>query len=141
MINILAVENNRKAASQIYAALSDKSRYHLAVVESGYTALEAIGQKNFHLIIIDRDLAYMNGLKTAQKIRSILGNETTPFVISAPKLTREEIEYFLPTGVFDFWEAPLSISRIRLTADMAEKWRSRNDNILSYAEYLERNEG
>lgn len=140
MINILAVENNRKASSQIYAALSDKSRYHLAVVESGYTALEAIGQKYFHLIIISRDLAYMSGLKTAQKIRSILGAETTPFVISAPQLSREEIEEFLPTGVFDFWEAPLSIHRIRLTADMSTEWRSRNDNLLSYAEYLERNQ-
>lgn len=139
MINILAVENNRKVASQIYAALSDKSRYHLAVVESGYTAMEAIGQKHFHLIIIGRDLAYMNGLKTAQKIRSILGNDTTPFVISAPQLSREEIEEFLPTGVFDIWEAPLSIQRIRLTADMAADWRSKNDNLLSYEEYLERN--
>ncbi|MCM1298569.1 MAG: response regulator, partial [[Eubacterium] siraeum] len=106
MINILAVENNRKISTQIYAALSDKSRYHLAVVESGYTALEAIGQKRFHLIIIGRDLAYMSGLKTAQKIRSILGDETPPFVICAAQFSREEIEDFLPTGIFDVLESP-----------------------------------
>lgn len=140
MINVLAVIKNQKLESQMYAALSDGSRYHLAVVDSGFTALEAIGQKRFHLIVIARDLTYMNGMKTAEKIRNIMGvEEPPPFAIAAPRFTREEIEDFLTVGVFDFWESPLSLQRIRLTVDMAAKWRSRNDNLLSYGEYLERN--
>ena len=57
MINILAVENDQQTASMIYSALSQREKYHLAVVESGYTALEAIIQKKFGVIIIDRDLS------------------------------------------------------------------------------------
>lgn len=140
MINILAVEHDRQIASVIYRALSDKSLYHLAVVESGYTAMEAIEQKRFDLIIIDRDLSYMNGFKTAAKIRARLGFEVSPFVITAPEFRREDIEELLPSGVFDFWEMPVSPQRIRLTADMVGRyWRSERDNLGSYREFLDRN--
>ena len=140
MINILAVENDQQTASMIYSALSQREKYHLAVVESGYTALEAIIQKKFGVIIIDRDLSYMNGVKTAGKIRERLGSENPPFVITAPFFTRDDVEEFLPFGVFDFWERPVSIQRIRLTVDMiAKSWRSKRDNLVTYREFLDRN--
>ena len=139
MINILAVEYDRRNASQIYAALSDRSRYHLAICESGYTALEAVGQKRFDLIIIDRDLPYLNGLKTARTIRRRIGMDVSPFVIIAPSFDRDEIETFITTGVFDFWEQPLRTPRIKLTADCAPQWQGVRDNLQSYAEYLVRN--
>lgn len=139
MINILAVENNSQTASRIYSALSDRSRYHLAVVESGYTALEAIGLKNFDLIIIDRDLTFLSGYKTAVGLRKRLGIKMSPFVIVGSNLTKEEIEEFIPTGVFDFWHPAVSAQRIRLTADtVAEGWRSEKDNLKNYEEYLRR---
>lgn len=140
MINILAAENDRQTASLIYSTLSDKEKYHLAVVESGYTALEAIAQKRFDIIIIDRDLSYMNGAKTAQKIRERLGAELSPFVITAPEFSRDDVEEFIPFGVFDFWEMPVSIQRIRLTVDtVAKGWKGQRDNLLNYREFLERN--
>ena len=138
MINILAVENDRFNASQIYATLSDKSRYHLAICESGYTALEAIEQKRFDLIIINRDLPYLNGLKTAQHIRRKLGMSVSPFVIVAPSFDKEEINDFISTGVFDFWEGPLRPQRIKLAADSAPLWQGEEDNLRSYKEYLDR---
>ena len=140
MINILAAENDRQTASLIYSALSEREKYHLAVVESGYTALEAIAQKRFDIIIIDRDLSYMNGAKTAQKIRERLGSEISPFVITAPEFSRDDVEEFIPFGVFDFWEIPVSIQRIRLTVNtVAEGWKGQRDNLLNYREFLERN--
>ena len=140
MINILAVEQNQQYASVIYHALSDKSRYHLAVVESGYTALEAIEQKRFDLIIIAKNLSYMDGYKTGTKIRERLGFEVSPFVIAANEFSRDEVEEFLSLGVFDFWEMPVSPQRIRLAADMVgEYWRSGKDNLASYREFLDRN--
>lgn len=140
MINILAVEQDQQMASVIYYALSDKSLYHLAVVESGYIAMEAIEQKRFDLIIVARDLTYMNGFKTAAKIRTRLGFEVSPFVITAPEFTREDVEGLLPSGVFDFWEMPVSPQRIRLTADMVGRyWKSGRDNLGSYREFLDRN--
>ncbi|MBD5082188.1 MAG: response regulator [Ruminococcaceae bacterium] len=140
MINILAAENDRQTASLIYSALSDKEKYHLAIVESGYTALEAIGQKRFDIIIIERDLSYMNGVVTARKIRERLGSEMSPFVITAPEFSREEVEDFIPYGIFDFWERPVSIQRIRLAVNaVAEGWKGQRDNLLNYREFLERN--
>lgn len=140
MINILAVENDRQTASLIYSALSQREKYHLAIVESGYTALEAIGQKQFDVIIIDRDLSYMNGAKTALTIRERINDDYPPFVITAPFFTKDDVEEFLPSGVFDFWERPVSIQRIRLTVDMiARGWKSQRDNLVSYREFLERN--
>lgn len=139
MINILAVENNRQTASRIYSALSDRGRYHLAVVESGYTALEAIGLKAFDLIIIDRDLTFLSGFKTAVSLRKRLGIEMSPFVIVGSNFTRNEVEEFIPTGVFDFWHPTVSAQRIRLTADtVAEGWKSDKDNLKNYEEYLKR---
>lgn len=140
MTNILAVENDQQTASMIYSALSQREKYHLAIVESGYTALEAITQKQFDLIIIDRDLSYMNGVKTAGKIREKLGGDKPPFVITAPFFTRDDVEELLPFGVFDFWERPVSIQRIRLTVDMiAKSWKSQRDNLVNYREFLDRN--
>lgn len=140
MINILAVEQDQHFASVIYYALSDKSSYHLAVVESGYTALEAIGQKRFDLIIISKNLTYMSGYKTAAKIREIIGFGVSPFVMTASEFSREDVEQLLPMGVFDFWEMPVSPQRIRLAADMVGKyWRSERDNLNSYREFLDRN--
>lgn len=138
MINILAVEHDPKMASLIYYALSDKSLYHLAIVESGYTAMEAIGQKQFDVIIINRDLSYMNGYKTALKLRTVLGKETSPFVITASDFTQREIEEFIPLGVFDFWEMPVSVQRIKLTVDMAKDWQNDGDNLKSYREFADR---
>ena len=140
MINILAVEKNQKTASLIYSALSDRSRYHLAIVESGYTALEAITQKNFDLIIIDRDLTFLSGIKTAINLRKKLTFDISPFIITCNNtLTEEEAENFIRTGVFDFWEPPFSVQRIKLTADsIAQSWSSPKDNLKSYKEYLER---
>lgn len=139
MINILAVENDQKKASVIYSALSDRSRYHLAIVDSGYTAIEAIGQKKFDLIIIERDLSFMNGLKTARSLRKRLSGFLPPFVVIGGELEEEEAEAFISTGVFDFWTSPLSIQRIRLTIEsVAAEWRSPNDNIKNYGEYLDR---
>ncbi len=140
MINILAVENNQKIASLIYSALSDRNRYHLAVVESGYTAIEAIGLKKFDLIIIDRDLSFFSGIKTAQSLRKRLSFNISPFVVtSGSRLTETEAEEFIKTGVFDFWEPPLNIQRVRLTADsVAESWNSPKDNLKNYTEYFDR---
>lgn len=140
MINILAVGHDREMASLIYYALSDKSRYHLAMVELGYTAIEAIGQKQFDVIIIDRDISYMSGLKTAYKLRGALGDNISPFVITAPEFTQSDIEDFLSLGVFDFWEMPVSVQRIKLAVDMiAKEWKGDRDNLKSYREFLERN--
>lgn len=139
MINILAVENNQKKSSVIYSALSDKSRYHLAIVDSGYTAIEAVGLKKFDLIIIERDLSFLSGLKTAQSLRKRLSDNISPFVIIGEKLEEQEVEDFISTGVFDFWQPPLSIQRIRLTVEsVANGWRSPVDNLKNYREYLER---
>ncbi|MBD5103629.1 MAG: response regulator [Ruminococcaceae bacterium] len=139
MINILAVENNQKKSSVIYSALSDKSRYHLAIVDSGYTAIEAVGLKKFDLIIIERDLSFLSGLKTAQSLRKRLSDNISPFVIIGEKLEEQEVEDFISTGVFDFWQPPLSIQRIRLTVEsVANGWRSPMDNLKNYREYLER---
>lgn len=139
MVNILAVENDSRNASLIYSVLSDRSRYHLAICESGYTALEAVEQKKFDLIIISRDLPYINGLKTAQTIRRRIGMNISPFVITAPRFSRDEVEDFIATGVFDFWEYPLSTQRIKLTADSVTQWEGTNDNLLNYKEYVQRN--
>ena len=139
MINILAVECDRANASQIYSALSDKSRYHLAICESGYTALEAVTQKQFDLIIIARDLPYLNGLKTARTIRRRIGMDISPFVITAPSFEPDEINEFIPTGVFDFWEQPLRMPRIKLAADSAPKWQGEQDNLKNFREYMVRN--
>lgn len=139
MINILAVENDNKNASQIYSTLSDRSRYHLAICESGYTALEAVGQKKFDLIIIARDLPYLSGLKTARTIRRRIGMAVSPFIITAPYFSREDIDRFIETGVFDFWEYPLSAQRIRLAADSMPQWAGVQDNLQNYKEYAMRN--
>ena len=139
MINILAVENDSKNASQIYSTLSDRSRYHLAICESGYTALEAVGEKKFDMIIIARDLPYINGLKTARTIRRRIGMDISPFIITAPSFTRDEIEEFVQTGVFDFWEYPLSVQRIRLAAESISQWQGTQDNLQNYKEYALRN--
>lgn len=78
-------------------------------------------------------------MKTAVNLRKKLGYDVSPFVVTCNNLTDEEAEEFIRTGVFDFWETPISVQRIRLTVDcVAEGWRSDKDNLKSYKEYSER---
>ena len=136
MYNILAVECYMNVSDIINQALSDATQYNVVIVDSGYTALEAIKLKRFDMAFIENDLPYLSGLKTARALRRYIGFERTPFVILVPELDEALISEYAGSGVADFIEIPLKSSRIKTSAEaILKNWKTPNDNIKNYIDF------
>ena len=135
MYNILLAECYPQLAESFRSALADRSRYNLVVVDSGYTALEAVDLKRFDLIIIENDLPYLSGLKTARNLRKKL-----TFVIVVPSLERETVEDYFGCGVADFLTIPLRALKIQSVVErILTTWKSDKDNLRNYDHMLKNN--
>ena len=133
MYNILVVECYDYLADTFRAALSNNENYNVVVVESGYTALEAVDLKRFHLIIIENDLPYLSGVKTARNLRKKLTYDISPFIVVTPSLSRETVEDYFGSGVADFLTVPLRVPTIQnVVKNVLDTWKSDADNIKSF---------
>ena len=140
MYNILLAECYPQLAESFRSALADRSRYNLVVVDSGYTALEAVDLKRFDLIIIENDLPYLSGLKTARNLRKKLTFDISPFVIVVPSLEREAVEDYFGCGVADFLTIPLRALKIQSVVErILTTWKSDKDNLRNYDHMLKNN--
>lgn len=133
MYNILVVECYDYLADTFRNALSNNEDYNVVIVESGYTALEAVDLKRFHLIIIENDLPYLSGVKTARNLRRKLSYDVSPFVVVTPSLNRETVEDYFSSGIADFLTVPLRIATIQnVVKKVLTTWKSAADNIKSF---------
>lgn len=139
MYNILLVESYDYLAENFRAALSNRELYNLVVVESGYTALEAVDLKHFDLIIIENDLPYLSGVKTARNLRKKLSYESTPFIAVVPSTNREMVEDYFGSGVADFLTIPLHTLAIQKTVEnVLTKWKGPVNNLKNYEQMMKK---
>lgn len=135
MHNILIVEANEIYSDILLETLSNRNYFKPVVCSTGYPALEAVELKHFDLIIIDADLPYLSGIKTAMSIKKRIGPNKTPFVIISQG-EENELRGFISIGVAGFIKEPLKKTQI---ADVISKvlveWKGEKDNIKSILDY------
>jgi len=108
MHNILIVDDEPGIRQSLKGVLEDEG-YKTLAVGSGEACLEALGKRNFDVVLLDIWLPGMDGLEALEKIKQaedgpevimISGHGTIETAVRATKL-----------GAFDFLEKPLSLQK------------------------------
>lgn len=116
--HILIVDDEQGIRQSLAGVLEDEG-YHVEGVDSGEACLDALGKRNYHLLMIDVWLPQgkMDGLETLDRVRRlehppavvmISGHGNIETAVRATKL-----------GAFDFIEKPLSIEKTVLAVKHA----------------------
>jgi two-component system, OmpR family, response regulator QseB len=120
-VRVLVVEDDRDVADAIRNALILES-HHAEVVRDGASALAAVAQNPFDLMILDLGLPQVSGLDVLKQLRG--GGNTLPILIlTARDLTTDRVAG-LDAGADDYLTKPFDIqelsARLRAIARRAQ---------------------
>ncbi|XVE78037.1 hypothetical protein DITRI_Ditri13aG0112000 [Diplodiscus trichospermus] len=95
----------------IHHRLLNKLGIENEVVDNGKQAVDVhCSGKNFHLILMDRDMPVMNGIEATRKLRE-MGIRSLIAGVSS-RSVEEEKQEFLEAGLDDYQEKPLTMSKL-----------------------------
>ncbi len=135
MHNILIIEANEIYSDTLLSTLANKNYFKPVVCTTGYPAIEAVELKHFDLIIVDSDLPYLSGLKTAMSLKKRIGPDKTPFVIISQG-EENELRGFVSIGVAGFIREPLKKTQIAdVVSRVLVEWKGEKDNCKSINDY------
>ena len=113
---ILVVDDERNIRRSLEMILSGEG-YRVRCAASGQEALDAVGEENVHVVLLDIVLPGMNGIEVLKSLRKnrpdlavvmISGHGTVQDAVMATRL-----------GAYDFLEKPLSREKVLLTISHA----------------------
>ena len=109
-MRILICEDNKLALKVLTAAL-EKQGFEVFTAEDGNTAMNALGQRKYDLIILDIHLPFHSGLELVKHLRHDLRKKTPVIIISAfsdPQVITQAKEL----GVNDYFTKPINAKDI-----------------------------
>ncbi|MFZ1399645.1 MAG: ATP-binding protein [Candidatus Promineifilaceae bacterium] len=109
---LLAEDNviNQKVAVRIL----DRLGFQADVVQNGLEVLEAVGQRPYHLILMDIQMPEMDGLTATLKIRHELPAENQPKIVALTANAQpQERQLYLDSGMDDYVNKPIRIPEIQ----------------------------
>lgn len=129
MTHILIVEDDREIC-QLYARVLTKNGYHVTGVDNGQTALDAIDQSYFDLIISDIMMPVMNGYEFVKALRDS-GCNTPVMMITAKDAFDDKRQGFL-SGSDDYMVKPVDVDEMVLRVGaLLRRSRIINDRSLT----------
>jgi len=113
-LQVLLAEDNANNRAVLRLMLK-KCRIEPAVTEDGAQALEAAGQKDYDVIILDVQMPVMDGLTAAKKLRGFYRDKPSrPFLIALTANAFKEDEIRCLEAGFDrYCPKPVTIDRLR----------------------------
>ena len=118
--NILIVDDDTGARESLEAILEDD--YRVDCVDSGYRALERLGQANFDLVLLDVTMPGMNGIETLKRIKA---QDKSIDVIMVSATDRAlEATASIKTGAYDYITKPVEPDAILNVIERALQKRS-----------------
>jgi PAS domain S-box-containing protein len=116
---ILLVEDNR-INQKVTKAILLKAGYVIDIAENGRTALEAVANASYDLILMDMQMPEMDGLEAAERIRWNLPNGVCPPIIAlTANAVKEDRARCLKSGMNDYLTKPI---QARELIAKVEKW-------------------
>ena len=113
-MRILLIEDEKKLSDALVSIL-EKEKYRVDAVYDGKLGLEFALKDSYNLIILDRNLPYLNGMEILKKIRE-KGQDTPILILSALGLDVNKVEG-LDAGADDYLAKPFSkdelLARVR----------------------------
>lgn len=108
-MRILLVEDEKDLSDALVNIL-EKEKYHVDVAYDGRLGLDYALKDSYNLIILDRNLPYLNGMEILRKVRE-KGLSTPILILSALGLDHNKVEG-LDAGADDYLSKPFSTSEL-----------------------------
>ena len=110
-LKILAVDDNGVILATIEEEL--KALYDVITVNSGARALRYLSQEKPDLILLDIQMALMDGIETLKEIRNIDNCSTIPVIMLSAKMERETVIESSKLGILDYVGKPFEPQDLR----------------------------
>ncbi len=116
-LSILLAEDNEINASVIYSHLTDLG-HNVDIATDGTTALYAMNQHHYNLVLMDLNMPNMDGLEATRQWRRLekVPNHL-PIIALTAKATSEDREHCLRAGMDDFLPKPVSLEHLKEVID------------------------
>jgi CheY-like chemotaxis protein len=89
---------------------------------SGQEAIDAVKNKSYDIIYMDRQMPEMDGIEATQRIRKISGSETVPWIVALTASAQEDQkEEYLQAGANDFLSKPIDVDSVSRSVENYKK--------------------
>jgi two-component system sensor histidine kinase BarA len=126
-LHILVVDDNPENLKLMIALLEDMN-VQVTAVNNGESAIEAVQNQIFHLILMDIRMPTMNGIDASHSIRgleTIQQRKPTPIIALTAHALMSEKEALLQAGIDDYLSKPIGEQELK---NMIVKWVQRSNN-------------
>lgn len=103
-MRILAVDDNIINLATIEQEL--KSKYEVITVNSGARAIRFLSREKPELVLLDIQMASMDGLETLRKIRELKNGAAIPVIMLTARKDRETVIEGTKLGIMDYVVKP-----------------------------------
>lgn len=118
-MRILAVDDNVINLATIEQELKDK--YEVVTVNSGARAVRFLAKERPDLILLDVQMALMDGIETLKEIRTMEGGASIPVIMLTAKKDRETVIEGSKLGILDYVLKPFDGQDLQMRIDRALK--------------------
>ncbi len=118
-MRILAVDDNIINLATIEQELKDK--YEVVTVNSGARAIRFLNKEKPDLILLDVQMALMDGIETLKEIRTMEGGALIPVIMLTSKKDRETVIEGTKLGIMDYVIKPFDSQDLHARIDRALK--------------------
>lgn len=118
-IRILAVDDNIINLATIEQEL--KGKYEVITVNSGARAIRFLNKEKPDLILLDVQMALMDGIETLREIRTLENGATIPVIMLTAKKDKETVIEGTKLGILDYVLKPFDSQDLHTRIDKALK--------------------
>lgn len=118
-MRILAVDDNIINLATIEQEL--KNKYEVITVNSGVRAIRFLNKEKPDLILLDVQMALMDGIETLREIRTMENGATIPVIMLTSKKDRETVIEGTKLGILDYVLKPFDSQDLHARIDRALK--------------------
>ena len=118
-IRILAVDDNIVNLATIEQEL--KSKYEVVTVNSGNRAIRYLNKEKPDLILLDVQMALMDGIETLREIRTMENGATIPVIMLTAKKDRDTVLEGTKLGILDYILKPFDSQDLHTRIEKALK--------------------
>ncbi len=114
---ILLVEDN-PISQKVELKLLKESGYNVEAVSNGFDAIDAVKTNSFNLVLMDVEMAEMDGLESTKRIRALEPpTSKIPIIAVTAHSSMKDREKCLASGMDDYIAKPININFMKMTID------------------------
>ena len=116
-LDILIAEDN-KVNQTVISMIMKKLGYRTDMVADGVQALEAMKNRQYHVVLMDVQMPEMDGLEATRHIRSNMSHQPIIIALTANAMQQDK-EMCLSAGMNDYISKPIQMEKLM---EVLEKW-------------------